>query len=375
MSRRKILVLVLGLFLLIGSGVVVGLTVVRVQNEKSTLPRPKADCQQPPGCCNRIASGGGFDSCGWSDRGWCTPSQCSGSDGLPRPNCAYNSTTGQAQGPANCNCGLLNKTYCAAPPPPTGGNGASFTATYPTGGVTVDSLMPTFTWTANTTGLSYNCLNVHTDQCQTPISSLSRCPGLSDRSWTETASLQPNTTYYWVIYGQPGWPAPGSGCQSFRTGAGTATTRLACVNKACAVVSGGGNNTEGCQTAGTACTGGTCTNDSGCPTGQVCKNGTCATPTQFFGCVNKTCAVVSGATGNANGCTVAGGVCCSANSDCATDQACDSTKSPNVCGVSGEVSSCWGNEGGNGRCYDCNGDGAINILDFSCFAKKWLENI
>lgn len=105
---------------------------------------------------------------------------------------------------------------CDLTPPPPDGK-PSFTATYPIGGITVDTLNPTFTWRANTTGLSYNCLNVHTDQCQTPIPSLSRCPTLSDRSWTETTALQPNTTYYWVIYGQPGWPAPGSGCQSFKT--------------------------------------------------------------------------------------------------------------------------------------------------------------
>lgn len=297
---------------------------MRLQNEKVTVSQPKADCQAAPGCCNQIASGGGFDKCGWSDRGWCTPNQCSGSDGLPRPNCAYNSSTGQPQGPANCNCGLLNKTYCQSTTPPPSGGGASFTATYPTGGVVIDSLTPTFAWTANTTGLNYNCLNVHTDQCQTPISSLSRCPSLSDRSWKETTPLAANTTYYWVIYGQPGWPAPGSGCQSFKTGAAATPP----------------------------------------PVTQ-----------QFFGCVNKTCAVVAGATANANGCTAAGGTCCSAGSDCGSDQVCDTTKTPNICSVTGEVGSCWGNEGENGRCYDCNGDGAINILDFSCFAKKWLQNI
>jgi hypothetical protein len=40
-----------------------------------------------------------------------------------------------------------------------------------------------------------------------------------------------------------------------------------------------------------------------------------------------------------------------------------------------EIEACWGNGGGNGRCYDCNGDGYINILDFSCFAKRWLETV
>ncbi|MBI4099710.1 hypothetical protein HY440_01760 [Candidatus Microgenomates bacterium] len=318
MRNIKIIGIIAGLFFLIGSGVVVGLTVVRIQNEKATVDQPRAQdsqCNSQPSCCGQIASGGGFDKCGWPDRGWCTLSQCDGSDSSKTYDCNRNG------GPRNCNCGLFVRNYCqSTTPPPSGGNGASFTATYPTGGVTVDSLKPTFTWTANTTGLNYNCLNVHTDQCQTPIPALSRCPGLSDRSWTETTALSPNTTYYWVIYGQPGWPAPGTGCQSFKTGAATPPP---------------------------------------------------PPPQQFFGCVNKTCAVVSGATANANGCTAVGGTCCASNSDCSSDQTC----AGGTCSTTGEVGSCWGNEGSNGRCYDCNGDGAINILDFSCFAKTWLQNL
>lgn len=63
-----------------------------------------------------------------------------------------------------------------------------------------------------------------------------------------------------------------------------------------------------------------CTNDSSCPSGQVCQSGSCVAPA--------------------------------------------------------EASRCWGNtDGVGGKCYDCNGDHVINILDFSCFANRWQQNI
>lgn len=47
-----------------------------------------------------------------------------------------------------------------------------------------------------------------------------------------------------------------------------------------------------------------------------------------------------------------------------------------LCATPGEVDKCWGEAGGKGgRCYDCNGDGTVNILDFSCFSIHWLENL
>ncbi len=43
---------------------------------------------------------------------------------------------------------------------------------------------------------------------------------------------------------------------------------------------------------------------------------------------------------------------------------------------SAQVNACWGNADGlGGRCYDCNGDNTINILDFACFASHWLEEV
>ncbi len=36
---------------------------------------------------------------------------------------------------------------------------------------------------------------------------------------------------------------------------------------------------------------------------------------------------------------------------------------------------CQGNAGSSATCFDCNGDGVINILDFSCFAKFYNQNV
>lgn len=40
---------------------------------------------------------------------------------------------------------------------------------------------------------------------------------------------------------------------------------------------------------------------------------------------------------------------------------------------SSEANTCWGNGGANGKCYDCNGDGVINVLDFSCFRANYTK--
>ena len=77
---------------------------------------------------------------------------------------------------------------------------------------------------------------------------------------------------------------------------------------------------------------------------------------EYSGCGSSgfVCAKVAGSGGNQNGCTAAG-------------QSCSLGPS--------EVDTCWGNGGGNGRCYDCNADSVVNILDFACFAKRWLNRI
>lgn len=92
-----------------------------------------------------------------------------------------------------------------------------------------------------------------------------------------------------------------------------------------------------------------------------------------------------GAGAGQSSCTIVigGGNSCSADVPCPTGQACVAGQCSNNNGggdgnatVSGQVNACWGNPTGlGGKCYDCNGDGTINILDFTCFAKHWLENI
>lgn len=88
--------------------------------------------------------------------------------------------------------------------------------------------------------------------------------------------------------------------------------------------------------------------DSQCPTGQACFSGSCKA--YHLGCTSSNvCSRIEGAGSNTQGCVASGQVC------------------------GGELGSCWGNEGTNGRCIDCNGDGTINILDFSCLACNWSE--
>lgn len=70
------------------------------------------------------------------------------------------------------------------------------------------------------------------------------------------------------------------------------------------------------------------------------------------------CKKVAGAGENKDGCTAVGAECATIPSR-----------------PKGQVDACWGNAGSDGKCYDCNGDGEINILDFSCFAKHWLNNV
>lgn len=76
------------------------------------------------------------------------------------------------------------------------------------------------------------------------------------------------------------------------------------------------------------------------------------------------CAKVAGAGANKDGCTTAGASCTQGGGDGGGSSAATA------------VSKCWGNpDGVGGRCYDCNGDATINILDFSCFRKNWMQTV
>ncbi len=47
-----------------------------------------------------------------------------------------------------------------------------------------------------------------------------------------------------------------------------------------------------------------------------------------------------------------------------------------VPGEGTQIDRCWGSSDGlGGRCYDCDGNGEINILDFTCFRNNWQKTI
>lgn len=98
---------------------------------------------------------------------------------------------------------------------------------------------------------------------------------------------------------------------------------------------------------------GTCTTDANCPPPLVCADGRCVeSRNTYLACgSNNTCVRKRGMRENQDGCTVINAAC------------------------GGEAVSCWGNLGVNGRCYDCDGNGVINVLDFSCFRKRYGETV
>lgn len=156
------------------------------------------------------------------------------------------------------------------------------------------------------------------------------------------------------------------------TGSLAATTHYGCVNKTCAVVSGAAANANGCASAGGIC----CASAADCAAGQTCdvtktpnscvNTATCNSTTCPSGCCSGTlCVAYSNQTASSCG---TGGVACSA---CTAGQSCTS----GVCTTTSEANSCWGNSGTDGKCYDCNGDGVINVLDFSCFRNSYGQTV
>lgn len=43
--------------------------------------------------------------------------------------------------------------------------------------------------------------------------------------------------------------------------------------------------------------------------------------------------------------------------------------------TTGQEDECWGNNGTNGRCFDVNNDGTVNMIDFSCISYLWLKGV
>ena len=253
-------------------------------------------------------------------------------NGLPN-NCA--TPSGPNPNPSRmCACGSLREAYCSTPVEPP--NTAFYKAIYPTAGTTGVSLTPTFSWEANTTGIAYNNLYV-SQTCDYDAATgqwFDHVP-LGSRTQTLTTPLQPSKTYYWNIYGTGGSAGTkGLGCVSFVTTVSAPPE---------------------------------CTTDSACSADKKCESNKCVAVICITGAPvckkyvvsNHACVLQNDADGTV----------------CTTDKSCVS----GVCTlIPNEANACWGNLGTGanaGRCYDCNGDGVINILDFSCFAKRWREKI
>ncbi len=126
-----------------------------------------------------------------------------------------------------------------------------------------------------------------------------------------------------------------------------------------------------------------CTGDSQCSSGKVCAEQKCVLPSeQSILCVTDTsgsgaCERRLGGGNSSSNCSTVGQNCtrtCQKNYDCLivslTCQSGRCVQNPTA------VNTCWGNPNGlGGKCYDCNGDDTINILDFTCFRNRWLQKI
>ncbi len=165
-------------------------------------------------------------------------------------------------------------------------------------------------------------------------------------------------------------------------------THLSCVNNSCVIVTGSGTNE--CTTAGSscgatkhkACVNNACTEVDGEAVDECTTLGAaCGESTSHKACVNNTCTVVQGS--GTDECQTAGASCgstqthkaCVSNSctvvqgsgtdECQTAGASCQTNSSSVCQTPGDPT-----------CYDCNQDGSITILDYSCFRSNygWRED-
>lgn len=303
--------------------------------------------------------------------------------------------------------------------------GASYTAKSPIGGTVVSSLTPTFSWNYPP-GLSYQviCVGSYADGHPPGSCNFVNCTadfGPSVSSYTMTSSLTSNTDYRWLVYGGPGNPAPTTGCQSFKTGAVCSSGQTLC-GSSCVNLQTDNNNCGACGakcSSGQSCSAGvcgtSCSSSVVAPTLVLPADGSTSVTTlpKFvwdFG-QDKACtsgltyrlysggsassvALFEGAVLPGSQCTGPSGAACSftptaaaslqngtkyywkvqalRGSDSATA---DSSIQSFTTGGSNQMNACWGNGGADGTCVDCNGDGVINVLDFSCFASLYTKPV
>lgn len=361
LKYKKIFGLVLGLVVLVGSGVVVGLTVVRIQNQKATIDQPKAmggggcttstnnPCLHKTGdvfdCCNNCDAGSQSYN---SSTGYCSVAcgggQCfydkGGGNWVTSPNsCNTQSCTviGSIQGikylmPGNQNLEPAISQTVTLDGKTSQTKNPYFFGNIVTGTHTVSVTVPT----GYTVG--YTLCYSNQDQCGAAYDP----KGYHNVTPTSGNSVTVNVPNVASGYADLWWhftvgtscPAGQTLCSGscFDTNTSTANcgtcghvctigqvcqigvcttvsqTHLACQNNACAAVAGAGNNLDGCLTAGQNCST-ACTVDSQCP-GQVCAEGTCVNPTQsHLGCLTNSCVRKIGTGNNTEGCTTLGGQC------------------------------------------------------------------
>lgn len=319
--------------------VVLFLAVTRVQNLQQVLTRPKAVdypawCSKTPSCCSAMKTGG-LNKCGWPERGECTQAQCQAASDYGDKVCGNTSP--------NCRCGFF-RDQCVGAPSGGGGSGGG-------GG------------SNQTTTTTRGCNDSSPADVQSCFKASGNCSGA------------------WACHDDPN----SAGCPTACKGGGSGEIKVYIKNADCSAyasqVTVRMSSTSTCSACNSSC------NDAVCQAREKVYDPSVGYAMWSSSNKAKYVFVTTGTslgsckvdTNSSNDCTivVGGGSCknepkgCTKDSDCSAGQTCDN----GTCKAKGEVEACWGNGGSNGRCYDCNGDGEVNILDFSCFRNRWLENI
>lgn len=359
LNQPRQLAYLLGLGLVVLLGAVLILTVLRVQNQQSTIGRPQAaepaECTAIPGCCGGMASAG-YDGCGWTDRGWCTQQQCDAAEGKGSNSCAGNGYrcngqcpggtslvggTAQCDGPGacevqcrnnetgqtswhggscienntpKCRCGSLRAAYCGG-----GGGGGENKCGAPDKDI----------------ACANNCVdNIRPGNCSycKACCAAGNCSKTTGGGGAVTVFVKTGSG---ANYGQSGTvrmtstsacSACNSGCgdpvcspnreKTYNGGSGSVSWADSSKGATYVFTFTGGGSGSCTASAGGNCTitvgggGGGCEDDSGCTGNQVCVDGSCKKKNQtHLECVDSACKRVSGSGSDQGGCTAVGAAC------------------------------------------------------------------